>query len=518
MANPIVDTAITQHTLWQALTGNPPPLALPATPIRAATLDSREVQPGALFVALTGSQTDGHRYIGNALTNGAGTIICQAHGLAEINQDDLLIVNCTSRGRAIPALDTHRQDTSLSSRAIVYVVDQSVEALQRVGAFQRLHRTHPDLRVIGITGSVGKTTTKEMVASVLSQRFTTHRNVGNLNSEEGLPLTLLGLTLEHERAVLEMGMYGLGEIRLLCNLARPHVGVITNVGPVHLERLGSIENIAQAKAELVEALPSAEDGGVAILNWDDDRVRAMAEMTKARIFTYGLTPTADLWADQIESSGMEGIRFRFHHRPSQGKPTSLYVKVPMLGRHSVHTALRAAAVGIVEGLTWQEIATGLQRTTGQLRLVVVPGINGSTVIDDTYNASPASTLAALNLLADLQNGVHQRRIAVLGDMRELGSYTEEGHKAVGIRAAAVTEVLVTVGELGRIIGEEALAAGYDPANLHILRTADEVIDALHHLIQPKDLILIKGSRAVGMDHIAARITLTENAQVAKDSR
>ncbi|MEZ4834811.1 MAG: cyanophycin synthetase [Caldilineaceae bacterium] len=189
----------------------------------------------------------------------------------------------------------------------------------------------------------------------------------------------------------------------------------------------------------------------------------------------------------------------------------------MLGRHSVHTALRAAAVGLVEGLTWQEIATGLQRMTGQLRLVVVPGINGSTVIDDTYNASPASTLAALNLLADLQNGTHLRRIAVLGDMRELGSYTEEGHKAVGIRAAAVTEVLVTVGELGRIIGEEALAAGYDPSNLHMLANDTEVIEALQRLIQPKDLLLVKGSRAVGMDHIVAEITLTKSALGAKGS-
>ncbi len=506
---PIVETAITQHTLWQAITGDPPPLSLPATPILSAVIDSRDVQAGGLFVALLGPNTDGHKFIGAALSSGAGAILCERRGLQEFNRSDALIVICTADERLLPALDTHRRDLSLAQRPVVYVVDDSTEALQRVGAFQRLHRTHAALRVVGITGSVGKTSTKELAASVLSQRYSTYRNIGNLNSEQGLPLTLLGLTHDHERAVLEMGMYALGEIRLLCNLTRPHIGVITNVGPVHLERLGSMEAIAQAKAELVEALPDADHGGVAILNWDDERVRAMANLTEARIFRYGLTPEAELWADEIESAGMEGIRFRFHHRPEGGKENSLYVKVPLLGRHSVHTALRAAAVGLVEGLTWQEIATGLQRSSGHLRLVVVPGINGSTVIDDTYNASPTSTLAALNLLADLQNGTHQRRIAVLGDMRELGNYTEEGHKVVGIRTAAVTEVLVTVGELGRIIGEEALAVGFDPANVHILTSADEVIAHLQTLIQPGDLILVKGSRAVGMDRIVSEITRTD---------
>jgi UDP-N-acetylmuramoyl-tripeptide--D-alanyl-D-alanine ligase len=517
LARPSVETAITQHTLWQAITGETPPLALPAAPVGIAVIDSRDVAPGALFIAFAGQQTDGHRYIGDALAAGAGTIICEEQGLTLLNQTDALVVNCTSRSRSVPTLETYPRNDVLAQRPIAYVVDRSVEALQKVGAFHRLHRVRPDLRVIGITGSVGKTSTKETAAAVLDQRFNTHRNQGNLNSEQGLPLTLLGLTMDHQRAVLEMGMYALGEIALLCKLARPHVGVITNVGPVHLERLGTIERIAQAKAELVEALPSAEEGGVAILNWDDERVREMASATRAQIFTYGLTPEAQLWADEIESAGLEGIRFRFHHQPPQGRMTSLYVKVPLLGRHSVHTALRAAAIGLVEGLTWQEIATGLQRTTGQLRLVVVPGINGSTLIDDTYNASPTSTLAALNLLADLQNSNYRRRIAVLGDMRELGSYTEEGHKAVGIRAAAVTEVLVTVGELGRIIGEEALAMGFDPANCHIMATAEEAVERLKSLIEPGDLVLIKGSRAVGMEQIAADISLHESRNTPKET-
>ncbi len=494
-------TQITQHTLWQALTGTTPPLALPATPIAAATLDSREVRPGGLFVALPGQHTDGHLYVGQALAQGAAAVICEPRGLEHLDGQPALPVQCSGSPFQRPPLDPAEGE-----RPLVYVVPDSLAALQAVGAFQRLHRTRPDLRVIGITGSVGKTSTKDLAAGVLAQRYPVHANPGNLNSEQGLPLTLLGLGLEHQRAVLEMGMYALGEIRNLCALARPHVGVVTNVGPSHLERLGTLERIAQAKAELVESLPPADAGGVAILNWDDERVRAMASRTSARIFRYGLTPQADLWADEIEGLGLEGIRFRFHHRIGPDREETLYVRIPLLGRHSVHTALRAAAVGLVEGLTWPEIVAGLQRSTGQLRLVAVAGLEGSTIIDDTYNASPSSTLAALNLLADLRNGHFRRRIAVLGDMRELGSYTQEGHRLVGIRAADVVDLLVTVGELARIIGQEAQAAGLPPERVREFASAEEAIRFLEQTIGPEDLVLVKGSRAVGMDRIVAAIS------------
>jgi UDP-N-acetylmuramoyl-tripeptide--D-alanyl-D-alanine ligase len=214
--------------------------------------------------------------------------------------------------------------------------------------------------------------------------------------------------------------------------------------------------LPQAKAELVQALPAAEEGGVAILNWDDERVRAMAGLTRARIFRYGFTPEADLWADEVQSMGMEGIRFRFHYRqPGQQRVESLHLRAPLLGSHSVQTALAATAIALVEEMSWEQIVAGLQSASGQLRLVVVAGINGATVIDDTYNASPASTIAALNVLADVQPRTRGRRIAVLGDMRELGSYTDEGHKLVGRRAADLVDVLITVGELGAAIAAEA---------------------------------------------------------------
>jgi UDP-N-acetylmuramoyl-tripeptide--D-alanyl-D-alanine ligase len=354
---------------------------------------------------------------------------------------------------------------------------------------------------------VGKTSTKELTYAVLRQRFNTLHNKGNLNSEQGLPLTLLELGPEHERAVLEMGMYALGEIHTMAALARPRIGVITNVGPVHLSRLGTIERIAEAKSELVRALPAAEAGGIAVLNWDDERVRAMAEVTKARIFRYGLTPEADLWADEITGAGMKGIRFRFHARDAEtGKVESLFVRVPLLGRHSVHTALRAAAVGLVEGLGWEEIVAGLQSLSSQIRLVVVPGIHGSTLIDDTYNASPASMVAALNLLNDIEPENKGRRVAVLGDMRELGDYTDEGHKIVGRRAADVVDMLITVGELGRAIGEEARSAGLSSDRLFITKNFEEAVALIKRAVHENDMVLVKGSRALGMDQIVPAIS------------
>ena len=552
---PKVETAITQHTLWQALTGTAPPQTLAPLPISCAVLDSRDVEAGSLFIAFSGARTDGHRFIRQALAGGAGVIICEERGIDQLHDTGAQLIDCRQReeGEEAKAEPEHLDP----ARAVAYIVPDAGAALQAAGLFQRLHRTHPDLRVVGVTGSVGKTSTKELTASVLAQRFRTHHNTGNLNSEQGLPLALLGLHTGYERTVLEMGMYDLGEIRLLCNLARPHIGLVTNVGPTHLERLGTIERIAQAKTELVEALPSAQNGGVAVLNHDDVRVRAMAAATDARHFFYGLTPEADLWADEIESLGMEGIHFRFHCRQENGRIHSQRLQVPLLGTHSVYTALGAAAVGIVSGLSWQEIAAGLQQSPGQLRLVVLPGINGSTVIDDTYNASPVSTVAALNLLNDLftrrqtgqdcapaanrpqmgtvaakrtpqsSNGQHRkqqqlqqhrggRRIAILGDMRELGTFTNEGHKQVGVHAAGVTDLLVTVGALGRIIADEARKAGLPSQAVYETEDFETAVQILQEMARPQDLLLVKGSRAVGMERIVPEISQQPASAAAAD--
>jgi len=447
--------------------------------ITEATIDSRQVIPGSMFVALPGERTDGHDYIEQAFKRGA---------VIALVQRDL-----TDR---LPVLDIR---SGLQPEAINKIqgpfciwVENTLEALQQVARFWRRKLT---LRVVGITGSVGKSTTKELVAEVLSQRYRTLKNVGNLNNEIGLPLTLLSLTEGHERAVLEMGFYVPGEIAFLCDLAQPQIGVITNVSAVHAERAGSIEAIARGKAELIQVLPSAPVG-VAILNYDDPLVREMASQTKARVFFYGLDSGADLWADGIESLGLEGIRFRLHYRGE-----ILHLRVPMIGRHSVHTALRAAAVGLVDNLTWQEIVDGLHTSTTQLRLMIVRAENGAMILDDSYNSSPESTLAALNLLDELEG----RKVAVLGDMLELGPYEEQGHVLVGVRASEVVNELVTVGERGRIIANAALKAGLPASATKDFSNTQEAIEYLRERLNDQDVVLVKGSHAMRMDLIVAAL-------------
>ena len=230
----------------------------------------------------------------------------------------------------------------------------------------------------------------------------------------------------------------------------------------------------------------------------------MAGETRARVFTYGLNPSADLWADEIASEGLEGIRFRLHHGQE-----SIHARMPMLGRHSVHTALRGAASGLVEGLAWDEIVAGLRDQSAQLRLVAVPGPAGSTILDDTYNSSPASCIAALTVLNELAGLEGDgRKIAVLGDMYELGSYEEEAHKLVGRRARDVADLLVTVGRLGQTIGEEALKAGMPAGSVHAVESNAQATELLLTLIEPAptgDVILVKGSRGLAMEEIVTNL-------------
>jgi UDP-N-acetylmuramoyl-tripeptide--D-alanyl-D-alanine ligase len=261
--------------------------------------------------------------------------------------------------------------------------------------------------------------------------------------------------------------------------------------------LGTLDAIVEAKRELLEALPA---DGVAILNYDDARVMEMASYTQARVFTYGLDRRADLSASNIHSMGLDGVRFTLHYRGNrlQGQSaTSLSVRVPLMGRHNVHTALRATAVGLAEKMSWEEIVAGLGSNTAQLRLVAVPGPNHSIMIDDTYNSSPDSALAALNLLRDLDG----RRVAVLGDMLELGQMEEEAHRLVGRRAADVADVLVAVGKRGRMIGQEALAVGMSRDRVFLIDDTPAAVPVLERLVQAGDFVLIKGSLGMGMSYI-----------------
>ena len=448
-----------------------------ATVITEAAVDSRQVIPGSLFVAIPGEKVDGHDFIADSFRRGASFALIQKDVPASFPTLDL---------RAGLSADAPLMlDSPLCLR-----VDNTVSALQQIARFWRRKL---ELRVIGITGSVGKSTTKEMVAEVLGMRYRTLKNLGNLNNEIGLPLTILKLGSGYERAVLEMGFYVPGEIQFLCDIAKPQIGVVTNVGTVHAERAGSQEAIAKGKSELIQALPS---DGIAILNFDDPWVRKMEEKSKARVFFYGLSPEADLWADQIEGLGLDGIRFRLHY-----KGETLHTHIPMIGRHSVHTALRAASVGLNDGMSWQEIFEGLSHGHTQLRLVAVRSGSGALILDDTYNASPESMLAALNLLDEMDG----RKIAVLGDMLELGPYERQGHEMVGMRAAQVAKILLTLGNRAHLIAEAARRAGMKQNHIFEFDNADMIVDWLNKNLTSDDAVLIKGSHGLRMDRITAAL-------------
>ncbi len=338
-------------------------------------------------------------------------------------------------------------DPAVLGDVTVVLVEDALPALHAVAASWR-GRFSP--LTVGITGSVAKTSTKEATAAVLGRRFVTLRTPGNQNNEIGLPLTLLRLGPEHGAAVLEMGMYTGGEIADLARIARPSIGVVTAVREIHLARAGSLDAIEAAKAELVEALPA---DGVAVLNADDERVSRMAARTAARVVTYGFSPVADVTAGAIVGRGFAGMGFQL-----RALGDTRAVATPALGRHGVHNALAGAAVGLAAGLTLDEIADGLAAGWSAEHRSQLVRVGEVAVIDDTYNASPPSMLAALDLLATLPG----RRLAVLGEMLELGELSEAGHREVGGRAGRVVDALIVVGEGASGIADAALEAGLAP--------------------------------------------------------
>jgi UDP-N-acetylmuramoyl-tripeptide--D-alanyl-D-alanine ligase len=479
---------LTVADVFEALIGVRPEWATQV--ITEAEIDSRLVIPGSLFVALLDGDRDGHDYIEDAVKRGAMVALVQRDLSGRLPVVDLRDVEsaCKQVLQPTPPVDP--------KVAFCLWVENSLLAVQRVAHFWRRKM---NVRVVVITGTVGKSTTKEMVADVLNQRYPTLKNPGNFKSEIGLPLTLLSLSEGHQRAVFEMGFYIAGEITFLCDLVLPQVGVVTNVGMLRTESSGPIEVLAKGKDELVLSLPPAPEG-VAILNYDDPLVRDMSRLTRASVFYYGLDPNADLWADNIEGLGLDGIRFQLHY-----KGEDLFLRVPLIGRHSVHTALRAAAVGLLDGLTWQEIVRGLRSGTTQLRLVAVRTASGALILDDTYSASPQSTLAALNLLDELEG----RKVAVLGDMLELGPYEEEGHEIVGLRAAEVVNELVCLGDRARRIASAAQHAGLPSSAVVELDEAQQVVDYLQPRLQAQDVVLVKGSQGLHMDRIVATLEAHE---------
>jgi UDP-N-acetylmuramoyl-tripeptide--D-alanyl-D-alanine ligase len=446
-------------------------LARSDRPIRGAAVDSRLITPGQLFVALPGERTDGHLHLDDAVARGAAALLVT------------------------------RQVADASPFGDVSIV-RVADGLTALGAVAGGWRRRFDPLVVGITGSIAKTSTKEAVATVLGTARRTLKTEGNQNNEVGLPLTLMRLGPEHEAVVLEMGMYVSGEIADLAAMAQPTIGVVTAVQAVHLSRIGTIEAIEQAKGELLEALPA---GGTAVLNADDPIVTRMDDRTAARVIRYGFDDTADVRAVDVEPGGTTGMRFRL--RTPIGERT---VITPSLGRLSVHNAAAAAAVGIAAGLDLDTIAGALASGWGAPHRVELVPLRGATVIDDSYNASPGSMTAALELLADLRG----RHVAVLGEMLELGDAHEPGHYEVGEAAAAVVDTLIVVGAGASGIAVGALQAGLDPARIHVVADAEAALDALLPRLRDGDVVLVKASRGIGLDRVVdgLRLELGERAR------
>lgn len=438
--------------------------------IRGGAVDSRLVRPGVAFFALPGERTDGHRFLADAIDAGAAA----------------LVVSDAAAARAVEPMAASRDVT------LVLVTDTGAALRAAAGAWRQLFQP----LTVGITGSVGKTSTKEVVADVLAERWRVLRNEGNRNNEVGLPLTLLDLGPEHGAAVLEMGLYVPGDIAQLCAIARPSVGVVTAVRGVHLSRAGTLGAIEAGKRELVEALPG---DGVAVLNADDARVAAMAAHTSARVVRYGFGPDADVTAREVTSLRAAGMRFRL----CLADGDEALVTTPALGRHSVHNGLAAAAVAHAAGLDGATIARGLARGSRAPHRMLLIGTPRWQVLDDSYNAAPDSMAAALEVLASLPG----RRVAVLGEMLELGEGSAEAHRAVGRLVPAAADRLVAVGEGAQDIVTGALGAGMDPSV--VARVADR--EAARALLlsdgAPGDTILVKASRGAALDELVEELVL-----------
>jgi UDP-N-acetylmuramoyl-tripeptide--D-alanyl-D-alanine ligase len=429
-------------------------------PIRGAAVDSRRLVPENAFFALPGERTDGQRFLGDAVRRGAAAVVL----------------------RDAPAEDELRGFGPGVS--VVQVPDAGVALRSAAAAW----RDGFSPLVVGITGSLAKTSTKEQVAETLAQRWNVLRNEGNENNEVGVPLTLLRLGPEHQVAVLEMGMYEAGDIALLAALARPRIGVITAVRSSHLSRAGSLDAIERGKRGLVEALPR---NGTAVLNADDPRVNRMREYTSARVMRYGFAQAVDVAAEDVESLGEDGMRFRLR-LPDQ---TRADVRTPALGRHSVHNALAAAAVGFAAGLATEEIVRGLERGFRAPHRTQLLHAGEWRILDDSYNAAPDSMAAALELLATLPG----RHVAVLGEMLELGEGSDEAHREVGRRAAQLADRLVVVGDSARLIAESAAAGGMSADAVDQVPDRDAAVALLRRELHPGDSVLVKASRGAELD-------------------
>ncbi len=436
----------------------------PEQPVTGVAIDSRDVKPGDLFVPFAGERTDGHLFIKQ---------LSEQEAAGSFHRLD----------RAV--------DPAVPEDFLLIGVEDTLTALQQLAA---VYRKRFELTVVGITGSSGKTTTKDFAAGVLSTKYKTLKTTGNLNNEIGLPLTILQLEKDHQVAVLEMGMSASGEIKTLCDIADPSIGILTNIGEAHIELLGSIEAIAEAKGELLDYLGS---GGVAVLNGDDPRLQSLGKRFPGKVYYYGFEQ-GDIKGLQLSQRGEKTFfRARFPNNKEE------WFESPLPGRESVSNALAALTVGYILELSLPEMREGLESTQSTAgRFQVLRNRDGTGIIDDSYNANPSSVRAALRLLFELGGG---KSVAVLGDMLELGPGAYEAHLSCGRYAAECgISCLVSVGELARGFAEGARSAGL---KAYICENHDQALAVLAGMpLDDQWFVLVKGSRGMKMETIVRSFT------------
>ena len=453
-----------QHTGGTLLQGDP------QQRLSGVSTDSRRLQPGEMFVALQGEQFDGHAFAAAAAQGGASVV--------------LISTAFAQRPEA------KRVGESGGDRMAVIAAPDTLAALQDMARAQRRRFAG---KVVGITGSNGKTTVKEMAAAVLAQRYATFRSPGNLNNHIGVPLAWLSLPPDIEVCVCEMGMNHLGEIRQLCSIAQPHIGVVTNVALAHVGHLGSLDEVQQAKGELIDALDA---DGIAVVNADDPRTRAIGARAPGRVIAFGRGPEAEVRGRVIADLGFDGLQCELE---IGGAAWPCQVTLP--GQHNLANALAAAAVGVGLQVPPAQIVAGLQSYRGMYGRMTIRRLRDDiVVIDDSYNANPDSMRAALQVLRQAAHG--GRRIAVLGDMLELGDAAPALHRDIGSLAwQCGVDELIVLGECAASIAEGARVAGMASSRIHQVATHQEAVNALECLVAPRDVLLVKGSRGMTMERV-----------------
>ena len=417
------------------------------------SIDSRTLNPGDLFIAITGERFDGHDYVQTALEKGAVGAIVQAG--RKVAGDPLRLLQ----------------------------VEDTLKALQLLGAAARRLWGKP---LLAVTGSAGKTTTKEILAHILATRFRVMKSSGNLNNHIGLPLQLLKLEAEHDLAVVEMGMNHAGEIRALGALAHHDLAVVTTVAPVHLEFFGSLAEIARAKYEIIETLPS---GGVAVLNADDDYVCQFGRDFKGKVVTFGIKRSADVSAQKIKLNGAEGSTFELVVG-SVGEP----VTFPLVGEHNIYNALAAAAAAMDRGISPSQAAAALSSIAPPDKRGQVLHLHGATIINDCYNSNPRALEAMIDTLASMKA---ERRILVVGEMLELGPTAEALHRECGKHAAEKKiDMVIGVRGMARVVAEAACGSG---TQAQFVETPEQAGEWLARNLRPGDAVLLKASRGVKLE-------------------